>query len=242
MSSSDPWAQAARLFYGRRTPSKVNQKRYRSFVSAYRAIAKLVCAGRHRSFLDVGCGCGELAASLSETVGLFCGIDVCLESLIWAQKKNPRAFFVQADMTALPMACQFDCASAVSSLEFCCNKSKALAEIHAALKPDGRFYLEVRNADFIVFKILAPLSRWLRRSALLTPYPADGFCDLDIEEWTRLIESSGFRIVETTRSMRPVCYGSLFTRGKNLLIKAVSGLTPLRHHYMIGFLCLKDNP
>jgi SAM-dependent methyltransferase len=142
-------------------------------------------------------------------------------------------------MVAMPFSEPFDFVVAMTSLEFCHNKRQALREVGRLLRSSGQVYLEVRNAGFLLFRVLGPLIQQLTRWKWIVPYEAEGFRDLSFSEWHALIAEAGFRIVRLERSMRPAQYGGVVTRIKNLLIKLVAHTVPLRWHYMVGFVCAK---
>jgi len=216
-------------------------RRVAAFVNAYRRIGRLLGVSRESSLIDIGCGCGELAQALARDAAFVCGIDVCLESLVVARKRNAGGVFAQGDARALPVRRLFDAATAVSSLEFCHDKIGVLAEIHEVLKDGGLFYVEVRNADFLLYRLPTPLRRICERMRLLLTYPAEGFQDLKYAEWRELLGRAGFSVVRVTRSYRPAWYGDVLTRCKNMLIRTISYIAPLRTHYMIGFLCIRKS-
>lgn len=238
MPPRDEWADSARLFYAEETALKNSLRAYGVFSRAYRKLVERIPLERNWEVLDIGCGTGSLVHALSGHVKSISGIDVSAESLSIARQKNPAARLMEADMTRIPLpGGQFDCAIAMTSLEFCAAKRGALAEIHRLLKPHGTFYLEVRNASFILFVLPRPVLGWCAAWGLLAPYPAEGFRDLTYQEWRGLLEISGFEIIQEFPSLRPWNYGSAGTRIKNLVIRLLMILTPLERHYMIGFLC-----
>jgi len=235
----DAWSQKAQEYYDDHSGLKGNPRRYRNFVSAYQRIIPILELTTEDSLLDVGCGCGELAAALEEKVRVYCGLDISAASLQIARLHNPQAQFVQADMTTFEFREQFDCAVALTSLEFCRDKAKALQQVFEVLNEQGKLYAEMRNADFVLFRIFQPLMGLLVRWGLVSPYSVEGFRDLSVPEWTDLLQEAGFQIVHLRKSVRPASYGGLLTRLKNTLIRVVRLVTPVRWHYMVGFVCRK---
>lgn len=236
----DYWSQNAQEFYGNEAQLKKDPGHYRTFCRAYRKVADVLALSPQSSLLDVGCGCGEMARALRDQVGLYCGIDISWDSLIIARERNADSLFVCADMTALPFSAKFDFITAMTSLEFVYNKPAVLREINRGLQGGGKLYIEVRNADFLLFKLFSPIMEYLIRWRLVVPYEAEGFRDLGFEEWNDLLTEAGFQIIELKKSLRPAMYGSLMTGAKNTLIKIIRFITPMKYHYMVGFLCIKQ--
>jgi len=188
--------------------------------------------------LDAGCGCGELGEAVNGQVGGYCGIDVSLPCLASAREHCPRGSFVCGDLTCLPLRGAFDVVVAVTSLEFVCNKALALAQLRSVLRPGGRLYVEVRNEDFLLYRIIGPLRSLLRRMRWLDEYGADGFRDLSVRQWRTLLNEAGFNILHQRQSLRPVLRGGAALNPKNLAIALVRAVVPNRWHYMIGFVCV----
>lgn len=232
------WTRTAHRFYARQTELKRNPRRYRTFTRAYRRVGRRLDLRPNDRLLDAGCGAGELAAALGARPGLVCGIDLCHESLALAAERNPHARFIQTDAGCLPFPdASFDHAAAITSVEFCPDRLAVLREIRRALRPGGRLYLEVRNADFVLWRTGAPLLDLARRWGLITPYPADGFRDLGYAEWHNLLAQAGFTVERVTSACRPALYGDPLTRLKNILIAVLAAVTPPPLHYMTGFVC-----
>ena len=236
---NDLWSKHAQRFYAERIQLKKDENRYHKFVHAYKKIVGILNTYPPSAFLDMGCGSGEMAQAVIGDVDSYCGVDISFESLIVARRHNPHGSFILADMTTFYTKKRFDCVTMISSLEFCHDKQAALTQVREALKPSGRLYVEVRNSDFLLFKVIAPFMNFLQKIRVILPYEAEGFKDLSIDEWSRLFANSGFRIVGKRRSIRPTLYGSSLTRIKNSLIKLTSITAPKNYHYLVGFLCVK---
>ena len=95
--------------------------------------------------LDVGCGPGFYVSELLDQVGpegSVVGVDVSPQMLAVAQRRtegHSNVEFHQADAVALPASDgEFDAALSVQVLEYVADATKALTEMHRALKPGGR--------------------------------------------------------------------------------------------------------
>ncbi|MBP9865274.1 MAG: class I SAM-dependent methyltransferase [Candidatus Omnitrophica bacterium] len=234
----DPWNKTAQKFYD----EFGTKKNSAAFIKAYPKILNRISLSFPPSpfpahVLDLGCGTGELALVLSEAGFQVTGVDVSKQSLVKAKEIAPAGCFLEADMTKLPVPDHsMDAVFAMTSLEFCRDKTKALQEIRRVLKPGGFFYLEVRNADFVLNVVSGKWKRFFTRTRLLKVYPAESFKDLAYEEWRSLFREASFKIEQEYSSLRPWAYGSLLTRVKNLFIEGCKFLFPLSRQYMTAFL------
>ena len=237
----DKWATAAQSFYDDKAARReFKVLRYKTFIRSYKKLYSRLQMDHNSEILDIGCGSGEMTHALKNKVRNITGIDISSKSLEIARQNNPDKSFVMADMTAIPFDTnQFDFITAMTSLEFCFDKTQALAEIYRLLKNDGKFYVEVRNLDFILFRLTKFANALLIKTKIIVPYEANSFRDLGYTEWQSLLSEGKFNIAGKFSSLRPWNHGSLVSRIKNLIIRVVMVLTPINNHYMIGFLCVK---
>ena len=96
--------------------------------------------------LDVGCGPGFYVEALLDRVGsagTVVGVDISADMIAIAAKRSEghdNVSFHQASATSLPVDdASFDAALSVQVLEFVEDVDAALAEVHRALRPGGRF-------------------------------------------------------------------------------------------------------
>jgi ubiquinone/menaquinone biosynthesis C-methylase UbiE len=238
--SGDPWGNAARRFYARSATTKADPARRRAFVRAYKHIGDHLRLDGTQRLIDIGCGAGEFAAAIDGRVRSYVGCDISFESLRLARAAGiDSALFIQADAARLPCNGSFDRAVMITSLEFIADKHQVLTQLQTLLAPDGLLYVEVRNADFILLRMAGAIPWLTRKMSLVHAYPADGFRDLGLAEWRAILEKSGFEIEDMVASSRPVWYGDIPTRLRNLLIAIIRRCTPLKWHYMAGFICRK---
>src|SRR5438270_6502445 len=104
-----------------------------------------LAARRGERILDVGCGPGFFCAELLEEVGehgWVTGLDASPQMLALAKRRcaeRENMEFQEADATSLPVDdASFDAALCVQVLEYVSDYSKALAELHRAVRPGGR--------------------------------------------------------------------------------------------------------
>lgn len=104
--------------------------------------------------LDVPCGSGRHSLKLAERGAYVLGVDLTPAYLRAAQKagaKQPRARFVRGDMRYLPYKGEFDAAMNLwTSFGYFARYAedlKVLRGVARALKPGGRFLIDVRDLD-----------------------------------------------------------------------------------------------
>jgi SAM-dependent methyltransferase len=107
--------------------------------------------------LDVACGYGRHAIELVQRGLRVTGLDLSLPLLIRAadeaQRRSVSVNFVHADMREMPFDRKFDCAySMLTSFGYFEEDGnlKVAEGIARALKPGGRFLLDVINRDYVV--------------------------------------------------------------------------------------------
>jgi SAM-dependent methyltransferase len=107
--------------------------------------------------LDIGCGYGRHAIELAQAGFRVTGLDLSLPLLIRAadeaQRRSLAVNFVHADMREMSFSAQFDAAYCVlSSFGYFDEDAnlRVATGICRALKPGGRFVLDILNRDYIV--------------------------------------------------------------------------------------------
>ena len=235
------WEKSAKSFYDKESILKKDYKYCRIFCRAYRKLSGIIDLNPLDLILDAGCGSGEMSLALKDSVKFYCGVDISKKSLKLARLRNTSSSFVCADMTSLPISTKFNCILAMTSLEFVYDKKKTLKDFFRLLSDSGHLYVEVRNADFILFRIFSPIMKYLIKLRIIIPYKAEEFVDLKYLEWKKVLDQADFKIIREKKSIRPAIYGKPVTIIKNLIIKIISFIVPVSSQYMVGFLCVKKN-
>ena len=241
MDLNNEWIKTAIVFYDSKVCYNPPQKLL-LFKKAYRTLKKRINIKSGTIILDLGCGCGQITGALSPSEVTIIGIDISKNSIKQAKSFYPQSNFLCADMNNVPFKKNtFDIITAISSLEFCFDKARILRVVKEKLRDNGRLYIEVRNNDFIVYRLMMPLFSYYKKKVFIKDYPAKGFRDLGYDEWVSLFRDSGLDVEETYASIRPWNYGPFETRIKNLIIMITKYLVPLKFHYTIDFVLKKIN-
>src|SRR5512133_3051326 len=93
------------------------------------------------SVLEVGCGRGDLLASVSPSVGV--GVDFSPEMLAIARKNHPNLTFIQADAHNLQLDQQFDVIILSDLVNDIWNVQDVLEQLKPFCKADTRLILNV---------------------------------------------------------------------------------------------------
>ena len=240
MELEKEWIETAVKLAGKSSKEKASTKRQKLFANSYKKLLDRICIKDVQAVLDIGCGLGEINGVLKNQELFVVNIDISLSSLRIAKLFYPQSNFLCADLSNIPFKKKtFDLITAISSLEFCFDKARILRVVKEKLRDNGRLYIEVRNNDFIVYRLMRPFFSYYKIKFFIKDYPAKGFRDLGYDEWVDLFRNSGLSVKKTYASVRPWNYGSLETRIKNFIIMITRYLVPLKYHYMIGFVLKK---
>ncbi len=152
--------------------------------------------------LDLGCGDGALTEQLAATGALLTGVDSSPAMLAAARKRNLRVEHHEA--TTLPYKQQFDAVFSNATLHWVTGfegQQAALAGIHRALHPGGRFVAEMGGQGNI-----AAIRTALQ--ATLTPFGIDAEAAAASfyptpAVYRRLLEEAGFTIHSINLIPRP---------------------------------------
>jgi ubiquinone/menaquinone biosynthesis C-methylase UbiE len=137
--------------------------------------------------LDVACGPGMLLLAATANTKRLCGCDVSQVAIGQARSRVPMARLSVANAEALPYeSSTFDVVTCLGSLERMLDRPRALGEMLRVGAPRARYCFLVRNSN-------TPRWKYLGRTS--ARQPSCGHADADtLENWTRLFESTGFRV------------------------------------------------
>jgi len=158
--SIEDFYTAEERFWERVDPTSVTEDGWRGAVEAARTdLESVLGRGDGRAALDASCGTGTQALALALLGWRVTGADLTAHSVEIARTRAARlgvaADFRVCDMRALdrhfPGA--FDCVVTCGALDNVSEAGgvrRALAGMHAALRPGGRWYLWLRDLEWVV--------------------------------------------------------------------------------------------
>ena len=162
----------------------------RVFAAVWRHPIEWLSIPQGGTALDVGCGPGNITASLASAAGpdgLALGIDISrpmLERAVRAQA-GPQTGFILADAQRLPLRDQtVDAVVSIAALQLVPSPETALTEIGRVLRPGGRLALAVPTAG--------PGARFWRM------LPNAGARMFELDELGDFLEDNGFASVRTS--------------------------------------------
>lgn len=211
----------------------------------------LLEVGSNNSFLDVGCGRGEIVVYHSQRGGVAVGIDYSAEAIALAQNKaaelGVNCDFRIGSFTEMPVEPGFD---RILASEFIEHISPAEGKLfwdlaHRALKPGGRL-LVYTYPNTLQRRIGYPLLRRLvriftgKKLALLQPDMQDEhytLYHLNEQRYSQLVRSAkqaGFSHVHVFYDM-PARQPRTFV---GMLFQLIAYRGPWRHLFMTGLVCV----
>lgn len=114
------------------------------FVFKYGAgVVELLEPRAGERILDVGCGTGELTARIAESGAHVVGIDSSPDMIAAAQQRFPGVEFVVADAANFAFDEPFDAIFSNAALHWVADREGAVVCMARALKPGGRFVVEM---------------------------------------------------------------------------------------------------
>jgi trans-aconitate methyltransferase len=140
--------------------------------------------------LDLGCGTGHLTAKIAESGADVTGLDSSVSMIAQARQNFPRLRFVLSDARDFHFDEPFDAIFSNAALHWIHDAEQVLSCVAQALKPGGRFVLEMggkRNVERIQKAIEDVLTEAGRAPNCPWFFPSIG-------EYTTLLEKCGFEV------------------------------------------------
>lgn len=114
------------------------------FVTDYgTALLDLLAPQPGERILDVGCGTGHLTKQIQDLGAKVVGLDSSPNMIATARESYPEIEFVQADASDFSFDEPFDVIFSNAALHWVTNAEGAVASMSKALKPGGRFVIEM---------------------------------------------------------------------------------------------------
>jgi trans-aconitate methyltransferase len=140
--------------------------------------------------LDLGCGTGHLTAQIAARGAVAAGLDASVSMIAQARQNYPKLRFSLADASGFQCDEPFDAVFSNAVLHWIPEAGPVIASVARALKPGGRFVLEMGGKGNIA-RIVSAL-RAVLREAGFSPrnpwnFPSAG-------EYAALLEQHGFEV------------------------------------------------
>lgn len=165
-----------------------------SFVSKYgEDLVNILNPLPGEDILDVGCGTGYLANVISQRGAEVTGIDASPEMIAKAKHEHPSIDFRLMSATAIHLQKTFDAVFSNAALHWVLDKQAAIGCIYDAVKPGGRFVMEMGgkgNVEIIISTVKEILTKYgFQKEAGINMWYFPS-----LSEYTSLLEAKGFRV------------------------------------------------
>lgn len=173
-----------------------------NFVTNYgNNVLELLNPQPHETILDLGCGSGELTATIAATAQKVVGVDFSENMIAQAQSRFPQVEFYQHDAEKpFPFDYQFDAIFSNAALHWMLNAKDVAQNVVQALKPQGRFVFEMGgngNIETIMQAIEFAAGKFdLANLPIYNFFPS-------LAEYAAILESCGLRVTYAWLFDRP---------------------------------------
>ncbi|BAZ10129.1 type 11 methyltransferase [Calothrix sp. NIES-4071] len=213
--------------------------------------------------VDIGCGPGNVYASLKEHCGepsLLIGVDVSLGALKMAQEIGYTP--ILADAQHLPFRTEFaDIVMLNACLHHCDDMANVLAEAARLVRPGGLLITDhdpqqtayqFRGLGLLLWQMRLPLYRLMKRGGHSTPNeqywsiatevhhkPGDGVTD---QMYQQVLEHLGFKVElhphnhQVGAAVLQGNYGYSYWRCR--IAQLLSGINPMSHQAALSLMCI----
>jgi trans-aconitate methyltransferase len=165
-----------------------------------RALVDLLDPQAGERILDLGCGTGDITATMAERGAQIVGVDASPAMIDTARARFPALDFRVADAAALPFETEFDATFSHAVLHWVPRADDAARGIARTLKPGGRFVAEFgghRNCETLETAFADALRRIARRD-----YRSPWFFPR-LPDYAALLERHGLLVRATWYYERP---------------------------------------
>jgi len=156
------------------------------------ALVDLLAPTAGERILDLGCGTGHLTAEIAARGAEVIGVDSSPSMVAQARQNFPRLNFQLCDARSFRFDTPFDAVFSNAVLHWIPEADRVAASVAAALKPGGRFVLEMgvkRNIE----RIVEGVGEVLRAAG----YPDENpWYYPSLGEYAQVLESQGFEVAE----------------------------------------------
>ncbi len=140
--------------------------------------------------LDLGCGTGHLTARIAESGASVIGLDASVSMIAQARQNYPKLKFALSDAGDFRFDEPFDAVFSNAALHWIPDAASVIACVTRALKPDGRFVLEMGGKGNIA-RVVTALDTVLREAGYA---PRNPWYFPSAAEYSTLLELHGFEV------------------------------------------------
>jgi trans-aconitate 2-methyltransferase len=174
-----------------------------SFVWQYgQDLLGLLQAQAGEDVLDVGCGTGQLTAEIGRSGARVVGIDRAESMIAEARRNFPDLAFEVRDVCALGYREQFDAIFSNAALHWVTRAADAAGSMAQALRPGGRFVIEMGGRGN-VRALMAASDSALRALGIAEPELYHPWYYPSVGEYAGLLERQGLEVTLATLFDRP---------------------------------------
>ncbi|BAY20303.1 type 11 methyltransferase [Calothrix sp. NIES-2100] len=152
--------------------------------------------------LDLGCGTGQLTEKIAQTGAQVMGIDSAATMIEKARQNYPQIEFDVADARNFQVEKPCDAVFSNAVLHWVKQAEQAIASIHQALKPGGRFVAEFGGKGN-VGAIVTALENAIASMGIHQPQTLNPWYYPSIGEYATLLEQQGFDVIYASLRDRP---------------------------------------
>jgi len=154
-------------------------------------VVELLAPRAGERILDLGCGPGQLTKKIAESGAEVVGLDASPEMIGQARQNYPELRFVLQDAASMQFENEFDAVFSNAALHWMLDPAAVVSAVARALRPDGRFVLEMGGKGNIrtIVETLQRVVAKYRNGPLPSRqyYPSIG-------EYTGILEAHGLEV------------------------------------------------
>ncbi len=188
---------------------------------------------KNQLIIDIGCGLG-FSKPLAEKHGAkYVGIDPRSEAIAFAKKRYGydgfiRGYFPDVIKTKLKTIGNGSILS-LTTLDEIEDKESFLKSVNSLCTTNTDIFFSVRNSSWI-----------LNSNNEVITQTGNCIKDISIEEYQKLFDKCGFKVIKTIKSQRPIITSLTKNGVKTCILVLLDKLTPLEKSYLIGFFLRKN--
>jgi trans-aconitate methyltransferase len=153
-------------------------------------LIELVAIAPNERVLDLGCGTGHLTAKIADVGAEVVGLDSSPSMIAQARQNYPKLKFVLADARDFTFDTPFDVVFSNAALHWILEADRVVASVTRALKPGGRFGLEMGVKGNIA-TLTDAIDSVLREAG---QEPGNPWYFPSLGEYATLLERHGFEV------------------------------------------------